>query len=590
VNPTEGIAAAASTTKNSSFFVINPPPPQRTQNGGFYCLRPTLHVRDRNPAWQLDGDSERPFSFSSSSSAVTDEPFPSHHALVLSFTPFLLLRCSSLYSSAETQNEQLAILPFPLSRAARRCPSGFSALSSATTPAAHTHTHTHTHTHRRNPPHLRRPSLLAAPLSPVELRRGPAPTLLCKCINHIPRLPVPLFSETVAGDPPAAKGAALPLALPPCDRGRLWSARSWRRMERRCNRCKEWEGHAYWSAKKRFWFPLQGNFIEESRIPGKFVRNFEEKWGEFVHLTGPSEKTWHVNLKNVSGIMFFGDGWEDFVEENLLEEYDLLLFKYKGNSQFKVTIFDKSGCEKTSAYLIKECNHPRTSKGSVKGTSASEDSISVLPTHRPRCPVIDLTVMESNSSGPQKKKHQNKRRHKKPKVESDSSSMQPDESHDRNTRSERGAFVKSSYGNFLLSNRRPVTQEEIEKASKRAMEFQSDNPFFWKPMKATHVYRGFFMAVPKEFAAEYLPSEKAKVTLRTPHGKERWVVSFRKEKCSYGFSGDWRKFVQDNHLEEGDACVFELKGSKKEIIMHVHIFRVVELESLEPPQMRRFRR
>ncbi|MQM01933.1 hypothetical protein Taro_034691, partial [Colocasia esculenta] len=491
---------------------------------------------------------------------------------ISAFTPFLLLRCSSLYSSAETHNEQLG--DPSLSLVSCRSPLLIGILCAF---FCDNSLCTHTHTLTQPTP--------ALPASCAPLPRGTPP----RPSSHSPLLPVPLCSETVAGDPPTAKGAALPLALPPCDRRRLWSARSWRRMERRCNRCKEWEGHAYWSAKKRFWFPLQGNFIEESRIPGKFVRNFDETFGKFVHLTGPSEKTWNVNLKNVSGIIFFGDGWEDFVEENLLEKNDLLLFKYKGDSQFKVSMFDKSGCEKTSAYLIKEWNHPSIPQGNVKGTSASEDPIAVLPPHHPRCPVIDLTVMEpgeSNSSGPQKKKHQDKQCHKKSKVESDSSSMQPDESHDRNTRSERGAFVESSYGNFLLSNRSPVTQEEIEKASKRAKEFQSDDPFFWKPMKATHVYRGFFMAVPKEFSAEYLPSGKAKVTLRTPHGKERWVVSFRKVNYSYGFSGDWRKFVQDNHLKEGDACVFELKGSKKEIIMHVHIFRVVELESLEPPQMR----
>lgn len=50
------------------------------------------------------------------------------------------------------------------------------------------------------------------------------------------------------------------------------------------------------------------------------------------------------------------DGWKEFVDEHYVEENDVLVFKYDGNSCFDVLIFDQSGCEKEASYFVRRSN------------------------------------------------------------------------------------------------------------------------------------------------------------------------------------------------------------------------------------------
>ena len=84
-------------------------------------------------------------------------------------------------------------------------------------------------------------------------------------------------------------------------------------------------------------------------------------------------------------------------------------------------------------------------------------------------------------------------------------------------------------------------------------------------------------AVPTAWAAKHLSKENADVILRI--NKRTWRTKFyyhRKRDCG-GLSGGWRNFVNDNNLEEHDACVFEPANiGRKPIILDVSIFRVLE--------------
>lgn len=53
-----------------------------------------------------------------------------------------------------------------------------------------------------------------------------------------------------------------------------------------------------------------------------------------------------MNMEENGNHLFFGSGWQEFVEAHSLEVGDFLVFKYCGNSKFKVKIYDKSCCEK----------------------------------------------------------------------------------------------------------------------------------------------------------------------------------------------------------------------------------------------------
>lgn len=134
------------------------------------------------------------------------------------------------------------------------------------------------------------------------------------------------------------------------------------------------------------------------------------------------------------------------------------------------------------------------------------------------------------------------------------------------------------YEVHLVSNRRPVTDEEKDRALRHASELKPDNPFFRIVMRDTHVYKHHFMTIPVDFVAEHLPSDYQAADLRIANGKTTYHdVRLEQQDASVGLSGQlWRNFVQANNLEEGDACVFELYNADRVLLFDVHIFRVLE--------------
>lgn len=56
-----------------------------------------------------------------------------------------------------------------------------------------------------------------------------------------------------------------------------------------------------------------------------------------------SRGKWLVKLLKEDEGIILGDGWERFFHENYLEITNLLVFKYHGNLEFSVDVYDNSG-------------------------------------------------------------------------------------------------------------------------------------------------------------------------------------------------------------------------------------------------------
>jgi hypothetical protein len=84
--------------------------------------------------------------------------------------------------------------------------------------------------------------------------------------------------------------------------------------------------------------------------------------------------------------MILQSGWEEFVNEHDLEKGDFLVFSYNGDSQFRVEIYDPSGCEKASSCVSR--NNPRPSE-TVKSSYEHHSRRS-----------LDDTMEKSSSSTP----------------------------------------------------------------------------------------------------------------------------------------------------------------------------------------------
>lgn len=85
-------------------------------------------------------------------------------------------------------------------------------------------------------------------------------------------------------------------------------------------------------------------------IPREFLDyNKVKKYGN-AKLTGPSGKTLGVELIAEGEDVYFIDGWQAFVNDNMIRDGEFLFFKLHGNLMFSVTIYDESMCEKVVSF------------------------------------------------------------------------------------------------------------------------------------------------------------------------------------------------------------------------------------------------
>lgn len=81
-------------------------------------------------------------------------------------------------------------------------------------------------------------------------------------------------------------------------------------------------------------------------------------------LKGPSGVKWDIGLVIRGDNLFFKNGWKEFVINYSLEEDDLLMFQYHGDSGFDVMMFDRQSlCEKETAYFVRNCGKKRPDVG-----------------------------------------------------------------------------------------------------------------------------------------------------------------------------------------------------------------------------------
>lgn len=122
---------------------------------------------------------------------------------------------------------------------------------------------------------------------------------------------------------------------------------------------------------------------EFQAIPEQFTKNLKGNLPTLISLKGPSGGVWQVNLTKINGTTFFCYGWDEFANDNLLEENDLLIFKYNGASCFDVLIFDgQSLCEKAASYFVRKCGHRDDSVSLLKRKIRENSANATTPSPR----------------------------------------------------------------------------------------------------------------------------------------------------------------------------------------------------------------
>ncbi|KAL0325661.1 UNVERIFIED_CONTAM: B3 domain-containing protein REM16 [Sesamum radiatum] len=287
-----------------------------------------------------------------------------------------------------------------------------------------------------------------------------------------------------------------------------------------------------------------------------------------VALKGPSGHEWSVGLVTNGDMLLLKHGWKAFVDDHSLEENDILIFKYNGNSRFDVTMFDQESlCEKATSYFVKKCEHTKSARGNKRRRSLEE------------------SFDETNQSSDDVADDHRAKKSRSDAARTPPSRIQPSRSTSRSRRGikrKRGSRGTCTYPLQLKSRRREVTEEEKQRAQQMAVVVSSDNSFI-VVMRASHVYKGFFMSIPAEWARLHLPKKSLDIELRVKDNM--WKAKYHYKGYGGGLTGGWKNFVLENFLEEFDVCLFDIvSGIEDTIIFDVKIFRVVE-EVIPPSQV-----
>ncbi|KAF2296042.1 hypothetical protein GH714_035812 [Hevea brasiliensis] len=296
---------------------------------------------------------------------------------------------------------------------------------------------------------------------------------------------------------------------------------------------KKGDGRLMFKATKPHFFKIILDDTIRSRklgIPRRFVRRYGSELSSPVFLKVPSGAKWQVQLVKCNGEIWLENGWQEFVEYYSLVFGYFLIFEFEQNCHFNVFVFDKSASEIDYPFNI---------------TNAYDEE----PNLEEECPDPEIEETENDPTGGL-----------------DFAAK----------RSKEGMSNEKKSLDGVAGRKQPLTAEEKANALHNAgTKFKSGNPYFMIAMQPSYLHR---LCIPASFMKDYFNKNSGSVALIT-EDRETWSVDFSYTLCNGRASATlrhgWKKFVQENHLEVGDVCVFELIN-RIAIRFKVGIFRHIK--------------
>ncbi|KAK8653762.1 hypothetical protein V6N13_127746 [Hibiscus sabdariffa] len=303
-------------------------------------------------------------------------------------------------------------------------------------------------------------------------------------------------------------------------------------------------------------------------IPRRFVRKYGNQLPSIVKLEVPSGAVWQVELTKSDETVRLQKGWREFAEHYSLEFGSFVVFRYEGNGRFHVLIFDRSASEIEYACTRTEHDgHDVSASGKRKENSNLSNPVprKKLRTDSKSENVSSHISLDDPNSGKIKlgnlKKNENSCNSK------------------GQVYGVGGGITVRQRAKTVSSCSQKLTPTEKAQAIQIASAFKStDNPVFMVFMRPSSVQYRYRLHIPSDFARKFLTEHNGNLTISNSTGKI-WPVKYycnpENKNPDAQFHSGWRTFVEDNHLDVGDICVFELIKNP-EILMKVEIHPVVK--------------
>ncbi|XVF15620.1 hypothetical protein REPUB_Repub09cG0169900 [Reevesia pubescens] len=325
---------------------------------------------------------------------------------------------------------------------------------------------------------------------------------------------------------------------------------------------KEEERLMFTPKAPQFFKIILENTLQDGKlgIPIKFVKKYGNAMSNQALLKVPSGKIWLVELSKCDGQIWFQKGWREFAEYYSLCRGHFLVFRYEGNCDFHVLIFDMSASE---------IDYPYTKADSVSDGNSQDFNVQEAED--------DVSVEIIEETGPC-----NKKREKSP-----IQCPRPQKMMKTNLTNKTEKILNSEYlgprfkpyGNKasgtklekLEGNTNSSCFKQEDGVLEATCRFASNVQFFRRVVHPSYLTHGH-VDVPFEFVKKHFKPETEYLALQV--SDRFWSVRtliyprYRIAKLAAG----WCKFARENSLKVGDVCVFELITSS-DAKLNVSIFR-----------------
>ncbi|CAN1852835.1 B3 domain-containing transcription factor VRN1 [Linum perenne] len=258
---------------------------------------------------------------------------------------------------------------------------------------------------------------------------------------------------------------------------------------------------------KHFWQVIYPSDVQEGTLmlSEEFVTKYGRRLSNTTELKLPDGKVWKIVLKRENEDhkcrVWLESGFRHFLQHYSIAAGFLLMFEFRGSSNFHVLVFDRTSCE--IVYTIRQ-PAPEPQQHSV----ADPDSNF--------CSRVEASAIIT------------------------------------------GLKFRSTFGKMCAASKRAS-----KRAIERAIESNPENPSFLISILKYHLVAGF-MNFPTEFTRCYMWEDSQQVKVQVFNEEEETMLdevllnmSTNKSSGMKHVTG-WMSFCRDNDLKEGDVCLFEL--------------------------------
>ncbi|KAK1560294.1 hypothetical protein Q3G72_024828 [Acer saccharum] len=313
---------------------------------------------------------------------------------------------------------------------------------------------------------------------------------------------------------------------------------------------------------QHFFKVILASTLEEKklRIPEKFVRKFRDELSDFATITTHNGRVWRVGLSKDEGMIWFDDGWQDFMEYYSIHLGYFLVFEYEKRSNFHVMIFDTSTFEVSYPYNFEE---PKKEENLIHHDEIEKDKdyrnqkgSANLDSSRPR---HEREMLSKNC----KMKEQVQ-------VKTDTADNGEDEKLTQISDLHKLKALLEDKRIFISRNYNFSSTKERDRLFTLAKSLKPRNPSFMIVLWESHLY-SHTVYLPAKFTNKYLTRDAERIKLRTSNGRE-WLVRIGWNNGGCNALRGWTNFLNDMKLKLGDICVFELIR-KEDLLLEVSVFK-----------------